>query len=176
MNYQMRIDKSGKDTIYLNGLWESMVGTDKEASIEAKLLLDAELEGVPTYGFVLKWHQRSVDTFLGLPFNIASYAILAHIIGTLTNMIPLSIIGDLSNVHFYEPHIDLVKQQLENNPDFHKGGQLKFSERYYAFARDYLAGSMSFTSFIFELTHEDFIFDGYKSFGPIKGDMYAPVE
>jgi thymidylate synthase len=70
---------------------------------------------IPKYQFTLKWHQRSVDTFLGLPFNIASYATLAQIIGKLTNMVPKGIIGDLSNVHIYEPHMDAVNKQLNNN-------------------------------------------------------------
>ena len=69
----------------------------------------------PKYQFTLKWHQRSVDTFLGLPFNIASYALLAQIIGKLTNMKPKGIIGDLSNVHIYEPHMDAVNKQLKND-------------------------------------------------------------
>ena len=69
------------------------------------------------YGFTLKWHQRSVDTFLGLPFNIASYALLAQIIGKLTNMKPKGIIGDLSNVHIYEEHLDAVKTQLKRDTD-----------------------------------------------------------
>lgn len=67
---------------------------------------------VREYQFTLKWHQRSVDTFLGLPFNIASYALLAYIIGRFTNMVPKGIIGDLSNVHIYEPHLDAVATQL----------------------------------------------------------------
>jgi len=67
------------------------------------------------YAFTLKWHQRSVDTFLGLPFNIASYALLAHIIGKMTNMIPEGIIGDLSNVHIYDNHINAVKKQLNRD-------------------------------------------------------------
>lgn len=50
-----------------------------------------------------------------LPFNIASYALLAQIIGKLTNMIPKGIIGDLSNVHIYEPHLDAVKTQLSRD-------------------------------------------------------------
>lgn len=79
----------------------------------------------PLYKFTLKWHQRSVDTFLGLPFNIASYALLAHIIGTATNMIPLGIIGDLSNVHIYEPHMDAVKKQLNNDSFKYNAPSLK---------------------------------------------------
>lgn len=50
-----------------------------------------------------------------LPFNIASYALLAQIIGKMTNMIPKGIIGDLSNVHIYEPHLDAVKEQLSRD-------------------------------------------------------------
>lgn len=65
-----------------------------------------------SYGFNLKWHQRSVDVFLGLPFNIASYALLAHIIGHITGYKPWMIIGDLSNIHIYDSHMDAVKEQL----------------------------------------------------------------
>tara|TARA_R110000796_G_scaffold236214_1_gene355509 strand:- start:85762 stop:86544 length:783 start_codon:yes stop_codon:yes gene_type:complete len=72
-------------------------------------------QNIPKHQFTLKWHQRSVDTFLGLPFNIASYATLAHIIGKMTNMVPKGIIGDLSNVHIYESHMDAVNKQLRNN-------------------------------------------------------------
>ena len=54
-----------------------------------------------------------------LPFNIASYALLAHIIGNMTNMIPKGIIGDLSNVHIYEPHLDAVKTQLSRSTNMH---------------------------------------------------------
>ena len=71
-----------------------------------------------------------------LPFNIASYALLAHIIGKMTNMIPKGIIGDLSNVHIYEPHLDAVKEQLSRDPnvceecelDMHIDTQLKIYE------------------------------------------------
>lgn len=78
----------------------------------------------PKYQFTLKWHQHSVDTFLGLPFNIASYALLAHIIGKMTNMVPKGIIGDLSNVHIYEPHMDAVKKQLSRNANLHGKSEL----------------------------------------------------
>tara|TARA_R110000787_G_scaffold97665_2_gene201293 strand:+ start:1781 stop:2626 length:846 start_codon:yes stop_codon:yes gene_type:complete len=66
--------------------------------------------------FALKWHQRSVDTFLGLPFDIASYAMLGQIIAKLTGLKFKKLIGDLSNIHFYEPHIKLVKKQLDRSP------------------------------------------------------------
>ena len=80
---------------------------------------------IPEYKFILKWHQHSVDTFLGLPFNIASYALLAQIIGKMTNMVPKGIIGDLSNVHIYEPHLEAVKEQLSRNVDKYDKCELK---------------------------------------------------
>jgi thymidylate synthase len=79
---------------------------------------------IPKYQFTLKWHQRSVDTFLGLPFNIASYSLLAEIIGKLTYMKPKGIIGDLSNVHIYEPHLDAVKKQLSRDIYMYSGCKL----------------------------------------------------
>lgn len=50
-----------------------------------------------------------------LPFNIASYALLAHIIGKMVNMIPGKIYGDLRNVHIYDNAIDNVKEQLSRD-------------------------------------------------------------
>lgn len=74
-------------------------------------------EVLPTKeGFAIKWHQRSCDTFLGIPFDIALYATLGELIQRETSIPFIKLIGDLSNVHFYEPHIDLIKQQLLRDP------------------------------------------------------------
>ena len=64
----------------------------------------------------LMWNQRSVDVFLGLPFNIASYALLLNIIAKMTNKIPYELIGNLGDTHIYKNHIDVVKQQLKRTP------------------------------------------------------------
>jgi len=64
----------------------------------------------------LMWNQRSVDTFLGLPFNIASYALLLEIIAKEVNMIPEDLIGNLGDVHLYKNHIDQAKKQIERDP------------------------------------------------------------
>ena len=64
----------------------------------------------------LKWHQRSVDTFLGLPFNIASYGLLLEMFAQQCNMVPDKLVGDLTNVHIYKNHIEQCEQQLEREP------------------------------------------------------------
>lgn len=62
----------------------------------------------------LKWWQRSVDTFLGLPFNIASYALLVHLLAKWTGLKPGRLSCDLGDVHIYESHMDAVKEYLDN--------------------------------------------------------------
>ena len=60
----------------------------------------------------LMWNQRSVDTFLGLPFNIASYGLLLEIIAKEVNMVPDELIGNLGDVHLYTNHIEQAKEQI----------------------------------------------------------------
>ena len=64
----------------------------------------------------LMWNQRSVDTFLGLPFNIASYGLLLEIIAKEVNMIPDELIGNLGDVHLYSNHIEQAKEQISREP------------------------------------------------------------
>jgi len=71
---------------------------------------------IPTRSISLMWNQRSVDTFLGLPFNIASYALLLKIIAHEVNMVPDQLIGNLGDVHLYKNHIEQAKEQLERDP------------------------------------------------------------
>jgi len=62
----------------------------------------------------LKWFQRSVDSFLGLPFNIASYGILLHLIGKEVNMIPNKLIFNGGDCHIYTNHIDQCNKQMNS--------------------------------------------------------------
>jgi thymidylate synthase len=71
---------------------------------------------LPTRAISLMWNQRSVDTFLGLPFNIASYALLLEIIAKEVNMVPDELIGNLGDVHLYSNHIEQAKLQIERTP------------------------------------------------------------
>ena len=75
-----------------------------------------ELYPVPKRAISLMWNQRSVDTFLGLPFNIASYALLLQIIANEVNMVPDELVGNLGDVHLYLNHIEQAKEQISREP------------------------------------------------------------
>jgi len=64
----------------------------------------------------LMWNQRSVDTFLGLPFNIASYATLLLLLCEETGLKPGELIGNLGDVHLYKNHIQQAKEQIVREP------------------------------------------------------------
>jgi len=70
----------------------------------------------PSRKISLMWNQRSVDTFLGLPFNIASYGLLLEIIAKEVNMVPDELIGNLGDVHLYLNHIEQAKEQISRTP------------------------------------------------------------
>jgi thymidylate synthase len=71
---------------------------------------------IPTRAISLMWNQRSVDTFLGLPFNIASYGLLLEIIAKEVNMVPDELIGNLGDVHLYSNHVEQAKEQIGREP------------------------------------------------------------
>ena len=74
-------------------------------------------EEAPTRAISLMWNQRSVDTFLGLPFNIASYGLLLEIIAKAVNMVPEELIGNLGDTHLYSNHIEQAKEQIGREYD-----------------------------------------------------------
>jgi thymidylate synthase len=71
---------------------------------------------IPTRAISLMWNQRSVDTFLGLPFNIASYGLLLTILAKEVNMVPDELIGNLGDTHLYLNHIEQAKEQIGREP------------------------------------------------------------
>jgi len=60
----------------------------------------------------MKLHQRSCDVFLGVPYNIAEYALLLHMLADVTGYIPGILIHDMTNVHIYNNHIEQIKKQI----------------------------------------------------------------
>jgi len=100
-------------------LWElSCQGKSKSKILNA---LNNSPRNIPTRAISLMWNQRSVDTFLGLPFNIASYGLLLEIIAKTVNMVPDELIGNLGDVHLYSNHIDQALEQI--------GRELRVDER-----------------------------------------------
>ena len=90
-------------------------GMEKNYDIEPEFD-DDYYEPTPTLGLSLMWNQRSVDTFLGLPFNIASYAMLLTLLSKEVNMVPDQLIGNLGDTHLYLNHIEQAKEQISREP------------------------------------------------------------
>ena len=117
-------DETGEDQI-LNLIEQIKINPDsRRLMVNAWNVGDLDQMTLPPchYGFQcyvrdgkylsLMWNQRSVDTFLGLPFNIASYAILLCLIAQETNLIPDELVGNLGDVHLYNNHIEQAKTLL----------------------------------------------------------------
>jgi len=87
---------------------------DSDLPEETRAFFHNELDkgGVPKRAISLMWNQRSVDTGLGLPFNIASYGLLLEIIAKAVNMVPDELIGNLGDVHLYSNHVEPIKEQF----------------------------------------------------------------
>jgi thymidylate synthase len=119
----------------------------------------------------LMWNQRSVDTFLGLPFNIASYGLLLEIIAKEVNMVPDELIGNLGDVHLYSNHIEQAKEQLTRKP--YKLPKLNFSwyienwstEEAKKIRKD------SFDAYIRQMKPSDFVIENYQSHPSIKAPL-----
>lgn len=95
----------------------------------------------------LLWNQRSVDTMLGLPFNIASYALLLHLLAKETGLKEGKLVGFLADVHIYKNHVDGAREQLTRDPNQYPLAHLE---------------TENFTS-IFDWKYEDTKVVGYES-------------
>ena len=109
----------------------------------------------------LLWNQRSIDSFIGLPFNIASYALLLNIIAKMTGKIPLELIGNFGDTHIYKNHIDVVKEQLKRTP--HKLPTLKMPDLDYQ--------NMSLDEILKSVKSSDFKLENYVHDDTLKAQM-----
>jgi thymidylate synthase len=132
-----------------------------------------QIIGVPLedgkFGFELHWNQRSCDVFLGIPFNIASYGLLAKIIEDLTGYKALGIEGTFKCVHFYDNQYDAVKLLLERDADAHPNCTLEIRESDYA-------RPVNVDTVFSNYSIKDFKLIGYTSDDEIKVEMLAPKE
>ncbi|EGP8113918.1 thymidylate synthase [Escherichia phage REP3] len=114
----------------------------------------------------LQWYQRSVDVFLGLPFNIASYATLVHIVAKMCNLIPGDLIFSGGNTHIYMNHVEQCKEILRREPMDLCELQLKFPDEF----DEWDTESQVFWLSQFAKPH-NFVLNNYESHPPIKGKM-----
>ena len=91
-----------------DGLWKD--------EIPEGMTLSELQKGFKTRAISLMWNQRSVDTFLGLPFNIASYGLLLLMLAKECNMVPDQLIGTLGDVHLYKNHVEQAIEQTKREP------------------------------------------------------------
>ena len=96
--------------------WEEQVQwVLKNTDVELENLYIVEeiaKDSTPKRAVSLMWNQRSVDTFLGLPFNIASYGLLLEIIAKMVNMVPDQLVGNLGDTHLYLNHLEQAQEQI----------------------------------------------------------------
>jgi thymidylate synthase len=120
---------------------------------------------IPTRAISLMWNQRSVDTFLGLPFNIASYGLLLEIIAKAVNMVPDELIGNLGDVHLYEDHLTQAGQQITREPyQLPKLVHMKTDEFFKSLSED--------ISLFTHLENTDFVVENYQSHPTIKAPLF----
>lgn len=100
----------------------------------------------------LLWNQRSVDTMLGLPFNITSYALLLHLLAKESGLQEGKLVGFLADTHIYVNHLDGVKEQLSRDPEKYPLPKIT---------------TENFTS-IFDWKYEDSKVTGYESYPRIE--------
>lgn len=124
---------------------------------------------LPKYYIDCQLYQRSADVVLGVPYNIASYALLTEIIAKICNMIPGEFVHTFGDVHIYENHLEGVKEQLEREPKFLP--TLKISEEWLDFDTINLLKSSEHLTALFHSTLlSDFSLENYNPHPKLKAE------
>lgn len=115
--------------------------------------------GTPEYYLDVLMYQRSVDSFLGLPFNIACYSALTQVVAKMVNMIPGEFVWTGGDTHIYEDHMDQIKEQLSRDPNTYPLPTLKIKD----------------FETLDDLTPQHFEIIGYESYPKIEGKLSVGI-
>ena len=118
-------------------------------------------EEIPTFYLDLNMYQRSCDTFLGVPFNIASMSILLKIMANAANMLPGVATWIGGDTHLYVDHIPQVKEQLSREP--------------YPLPELWINKKLNTLEDILSLTIDDFELEDYEYHDSIKAELFTGV-
>lgn len=111
--WRMRVREAGPGKFVSPGVWTTEPGPNTEA---------LDRLSVPKYELSLQLYQRSADTFLGVPFNIASYSLLLHMVCHVTGMKPGKFVHTFGDAHLYSNHKDQVNELLDRTYSSGSGG------------------------------------------------------
>ena len=136
-------------------------------SFDELLKVDYDGLNMPTRAISLMWNQRSVDTFLGLPFNIASYGLLLEIIAKAVNMVPDELIGNLGDTHLYANHASQAREQLTREP--YALPKLYINDEFWATEND--VKHLDTDVLINSMLIEDFQIEDYQSHPTLKAPL-----
>jgi thymidylate synthase len=157
------IDQAREDGLWVDGSGfdgESTFGKNSNGQLFHEWVREHQSK-FKTRSISLMWNQRSVDTFLGLPFNIASYGLLLTMLGKEVNMVPDQLIGNLGDVHIYKDHIDQAAEQI--NRESYPLPKLKLITNHNF--RAAMAGKMD------EIILDDFVLINYQAHPSIKAPL-----
>lgn len=113
----------------------------------------------------LQWYQRSVDVFLGLPFNIASYAAMIHIVAKMTGLKPGHLVFTGGNTHIYLNHVEQCKEVLSREPKELCSFEIEWPGNFENWPTE------TQLNWIETMRPSDFVLKGYESHPAIKGKM-----
>ena len=105
--WMMRSRAAGPGKFVSPGVWTTEPGPNTEA---------LDRLNVPKYELSLQLYQRSADTFLGVPFNIASYALLTRLMAQVCDLEAAEFVHTIGDAHIYLNHVEPLKEQLKRKP------------------------------------------------------------
>ena len=164
--YTRELTTSERITYFRDIIGEKYEGWPDDDDKDVNVLYE---KNIPTRAISLMWNQRSVDTFLGLPFNIASYGLLLEILAKEVNMVPDELIGNLGDVHLYSNHIEQAKEQLTREPM--KLPEVSYLDEYHYLHDTELVGNLTFSQKIEHFRPDMFKLVNYQSHPTIKAPL-----